>query len=73
MYNYNSLLNYIRMNVDEREIERAWGLIDKERCPLSHVDNNLYDKIVDLIDGYWVDNNLSYDERPITNDVFEDL
>lgn len=53
------LIEYVRARVDDDEVERAWEEIEKQRCPLSHVDSRLYDKIENSICDYCYDNDIN--------------
>ena len=56
-----NLLNYIREDVVTSDIERAWDLIDRYRCPLQMADDNLYWHIQDLCEEFTYENDLEED------------
>ena len=72
------LLSYIRENIEDKDIERAWNKIDRMRCPLAMADPQLYNDIDHLVEDFIFDNNLDddwlYDEAGTDiEEIFEQL
>ena len=72
------LLSYIRENIEDKDIERAWNKIDRMRCPLVMADPQLYNDIDHLVEDFIFDNNLDddwlYDEAGMDiEEIFEQL
>lgn len=51
-------INYVRLNVDMEDVERAMTIIDRQRCPLCQADPELDNQIYDLMEEYGQDNDL---------------
>ena len=63
------IIQYVMSEVEDFQSRygRAWNIIGRYYCPLSHADRSLYNDIRDAIDDYCIDNG----ENPDTYDVEE--
>ena len=59
------LISFLKENISEDEISRAWNMIDKKRCPLSIADRDLYDKLTNLVEDF------AYDKE--IDDIFAEV
>lgn len=55
---------YVRNNVEDYEerLQLAFKRMDRLRCPLSFADQELYDDIINAIEDWCDDYEVSYDE-----------
>lgn len=54
---------YVRNHVEfyEERLSLALGWMERDRCPLRMADDSLYDEIVDAIEEWFDDNEISID------------
>ena len=67
------LIEFIQENIDSADVQVTFSRMCIERAPLRMVNNNLYNKLSDLVDDFISDNDLTDDWFEETFFDIEDL
>lgn len=67
------LIEFIQENIDSADVQVTFSRMCIERAPLRMVNNNLYNKLSDLVDDFIIDNDLTDDWFEETFFDIEDL
>lgn len=67
----SDVIAYVCDNIDDFEVEykSAINKYDRWTCELREADRDFYDKIVDCVFDYLEDNDISYDESELFDDI----
>jgi len=62
--NRKEIAAYVRNNVEffEERLQMALNKMERNRCPLSFADQELYDDITNAVEDWCDDNEVCYDE-----------
>lgn len=73
--NKKDVAAFVRNNVEDFEVRLQLALkrMDRMRCPLSMADGMLYDEIVDAIEEWCDDNEVSLEYDEDFNDIINEI